>query len=387
MALIWGLPNDPSSLSALGGGITWAWDASMCSALTVEHAQTAATEDTTCHRLKAAMRHAFDAWSDNHPLINFKQVQDAQSAELLITAGNDTTYAAVTIFDFNEVNYYPRLTNGIVAMSPGTGRFIGGLQATVGFSSAMCWHLDSDTCYQRRECTAATGQAAPEVCSRCHDFGATAVQKVGQVLGLAQPDLGPGGSVLPTTSSSIGETLNWTMHNRALLDGRRGFDCMTPWAHVFNGRPPLSLPLELDRTTGMRPSVMLRLAPSISRAARRCITQDDFEGLHTLYPLCGAAEGQWVTPMCRVREESTSAINCPPPSIPPPGGGTSDNLGAVIGGVLGGVLAMLLVAIGVLAWRLHSRKPGGTAAARERREVQVEVAAATPANHMEHEKL
>lgn len=75
LGFLWTLPADPSSHRGLGGGLTWAWDPTLC-----DHLQGRFREDfffvpfIKCEDLRAAMHRGFASWSDNSARIAFHDV-------------------------------------------------------------------------------------------------------------------------------------------------------------------------------------------------------------------------------------------------------------------------------------------------------------------------
>lgn len=98
LGYLWSLPDAASSSNGLGGGITWAWDPTLCERLLPRfHEDMLFVELVSCDTLKAAVHRAFASWSDNHALISFLDVTaeceamgqttaDCPLAELWITA-------------------------------------------------------------------------------------------------------------------------------------------------------------------------------------------------------------------------------------------------------------------------------------------------------------
>ena len=75
LGYLWSLPDEPSSTRGLGGGISWGWDPSLCSALLPGFGEDLGFYPYVgCHELVAAMHRAFASWADNHAQINFIDV-------------------------------------------------------------------------------------------------------------------------------------------------------------------------------------------------------------------------------------------------------------------------------------------------------------------------
>jgi hypothetical protein len=97
---IWNHPNDPASDDGLAGGITWAWDDSLCTKLLPRFSEDIFfIQMIDCSTIKAAVHRGFQSWSDNHARISFVDVTeecralgrldpDCPLAEIWVTALN-----------------------------------------------------------------------------------------------------------------------------------------------------------------------------------------------------------------------------------------------------------------------------------------------------------
>ena len=75
LGYIWSMPEDATSASGLGGGITWAWDPGLCGRLLPRFREGAMLIPfVTCDDLRASMHRGFASWSDNHAHISFVDV-------------------------------------------------------------------------------------------------------------------------------------------------------------------------------------------------------------------------------------------------------------------------------------------------------------------------
>lgn len=98
LGYIWSMPSDPVSTEGLGGGITWAWDESLCDLLLPRFRERLILIPfVRCEQIKAAVHRGFNSWSDNHAHISFVDVtseckaidrlnRDCPLAELWVTA-------------------------------------------------------------------------------------------------------------------------------------------------------------------------------------------------------------------------------------------------------------------------------------------------------------
>lgn len=103
LGFFWSAPQVQSSASGLGGGITWAWDSTLCSKLLpLFHETVFGYQLVTCETIKAAVHRGFASWADNHPTISFVDVTNecealgmlspsCPLAELWVTALNTTS--------------------------------------------------------------------------------------------------------------------------------------------------------------------------------------------------------------------------------------------------------------------------------------------------------
>jgi hypothetical protein len=75
LGYLWDLPASSTSTRGLGGGITWAWDPTLCDDLQPQFREDFFfIEYISCRDLKAAMHRGFSSWSANHPHIHFVEV-------------------------------------------------------------------------------------------------------------------------------------------------------------------------------------------------------------------------------------------------------------------------------------------------------------------------
>ena len=102
LGFFWSAPQVQSSASGLGGGITWAWDSTLCSKLLpLFHETVFGYQLVTCETIKAAVHRGFASWADNHPTISISRDERVQAlgmlspscplAELWVTALNATS--------------------------------------------------------------------------------------------------------------------------------------------------------------------------------------------------------------------------------------------------------------------------------------------------------
>lgn len=162
---IWPSPSDPYSTRGLGGGLTFAYDPSVCDELLpafTESHKLWGVSFIDCDSIKQAIRSAFASWSANHPSLKFHDVTaDCQAtadwtggpmgigcsrAEIYLSTTTNATSidaAATTLNEFawDDNFHHP---NGV--------RAVPGLYATRGSiirfsrSNGVCWYLDSSFC-------------------------------------------------------------------------------------------------------------------------------------------------------------------------------------------------------------------------------------------------
>ena len=74
---LWNAPADSSSVEGLNGGLTFAYDRSMCEKLLPAFSEASGLWGVSfvdCDSIFAAIRTAFASWSTNHPALKFNDV-------------------------------------------------------------------------------------------------------------------------------------------------------------------------------------------------------------------------------------------------------------------------------------------------------------------------
>eukprot|EP00326_Haptolina_ericina_P042833 CAMPEP_0181244412 /NCGR_PEP_ID=MMETSP1096-20121128/42847_1 /TAXON_ID=156174 ORGANISM="Chrysochromulina ericina, Strain CCMP281" /NCGR_SAMPLE_ID=MMETSP1096 /ASSEMBLY_ACC=CAM_ASM_000453 /LENGTH=241 /DNA_ID=CAMNT_0023340961 /DNA_START=478 /DNA_END=1203 /DNA_ORIENTATION=+ len=149
-------------------------------------------------------------------------------------------------------------------------------------------------------------------CWECYDFEAALTHEVGHILGFGHPDLVPqydSSGVLSSgelSPSYIQFANNATNVYNSLMADQEGIarypnesSCTFLWEWVEPG-VPTSYALNSGATS--RTSIMESFTQNNPTV---CISQDDLEGLNTLYPVCSGAT---VTPVCDKSELNIGSL-------------------------------------------------------------------------------
>jgi hypothetical protein len=140
-----------------------------------------------------------------------------------------------------------------------------------------------------------------EPCFNCYDFEGAAVHEIGHVLGLGHPN------TARTEISPGWEPAGDNVYNEFFSSGgtmaRGTNECRNPWLHVKNNTPPGAALSPAGCTTGVNGAAIagcVGIRPSVMEAFTQnnpsvCLSHDDVEAVHTLYPDC---EVSIVNPVC-----------------------------------------------------------------------------------------
>ena len=88
LGFLWTFPEDSADLRGLGGGVTYAWDPSLCSRLLPQFEENKGGYHIIfCDDIKAAVSRAFNAWAANNRFVKFMDV--TAECELLAEQGRE----------------------------------------------------------------------------------------------------------------------------------------------------------------------------------------------------------------------------------------------------------------------------------------------------------
>ena len=192
LSALWEEPASRNDFHALGGGISYAWDPSLCDKLLGKFDENIyGFEFISCGGLRAAVERAFASWEANHPLIRFHDVSEECNStygwptdsagftlqcpisELWITAASNASGYEEIGYEISTYNWcaecgfdppcvcslplllltalhptplrtrYFRKTNGKYTRELGVYATV---RATIAFNTDVCWYLDSTFC-------------------------------------------------------------------------------------------------------------------------------------------------------------------------------------------------------------------------------------------------
>ena len=159
--LTWPYPRDGlQGLGGLYGGLTWALHPSLCASIqpAFRDTQYAFVSTLRCNQLRDTVAESFETWSENHPLLQFRDRTDACARSgplspeqhcpgtqitIRMQTASDAMHADVAAFvrhRWRDLAYTTRLTNG---------KTVAGLavnQTEIVLSARMCWYIDSTFC-------------------------------------------------------------------------------------------------------------------------------------------------------------------------------------------------------------------------------------------------
>ncbi|KAL1508074.1 hypothetical protein AB1Y20_007668 [Prymnesium parvum] len=165
---VWTTPTSEHDTAGLGGGLSYAWDPTLCDELLPNFGERSVwgVSFVDCHSIRAAMERAFASWEANHPIIQFHDISNlcrAQNAtppalsgcalaEIWITnnkqLGKNSGEQAATTLLWTYTAASPNINNFHFASGVRARGIKSIARATMGFSVDICWYLDSTFCSQ-----------------------------------------------------------------------------------------------------------------------------------------------------------------------------------------------------------------------------------------------
>ena len=305
---------EPSGTRGLAGNLTWALDTAACGA--------------GCAEVRAAFAAALFVWSQHHPLIAFEDVSDDCNASASVVATTTEVWWCSGCPQPENARY-------MRAQCPQAELWID-LEAS-GSVSATSWQLGTaeHNDFEDTSGRGFSGSALELVAGiitvpyNASDPAAALpmadiVQTVGHVLGIGHPN----------TARQRGHQGSDNHYHVIYADGRSlnaSNYCDDPWRYVSSGTPAnASLDVEAcflddDGTRyvgceGVRPSLMNQVSGSRGGGSvpPTCLTLDDFEALHTIYPTCGLLADPLPPLPCLAPPFAPPIPPATPPPSPPP---------------------------------------------------------------------
>ena len=336
---------DSTGTRGLAGKLTWAIDAAVC--------------NPDCGHVRAEIASALHVWSQHHPRIDFLDVTNdcgtaADSPFAYLGSVSDLPFPWISKCPQAEIWFELSTTDtSSLSTTEYHAKDVSNFRSTAGkVDSRVADEMVAGMVTLPYDTSAPQARLPMARMAQC----------VGRVLGLGHPN-----------QARMGTGENY--YNEVLANGRslNASECLDPWQFAQPGVPTGSA-LDPDACTkadgtvyegclGVRPALMNDYGSDTDPrllATPPCLTQDDYEGLHTLSPSCAMADP--LPPLnCYGPPFLPPAPPFSPPTLPPPtpmspssAADSTDIVPLLVGTIGATICAVLILCVVMMRKRIAS---------------------------------